>query len=155
PRRRPSTTSTRCRTSRAHGRCATCAGSSRRPPMRESGLRPGPWLQLTGLAGAAATVVAVVSGAIHLGTAHEVLSALALPPLLALVVAGWIAYRSVLPFAVAAFVLFGCAALIVSPWLHVALAGLALASSLVVVAAGVRGEHVAAGSWRDYVTLTK
>ena len=123
--------------------------------MRDPALRPGPWLRLTAFVAAAATVVAVVSGALHLGTAHEVLSALALPPLLALVVAGWVAYRSLLPFAVAAFVLFGFAALIVSPLPHVALAGLSLASSLVVVSAGFRGERVPAGPWRDYVTLTK
>ncbi len=48
-----------------------------------SSVAPGPWLRLTALAGAAATLVAVISGAAALGTAHRVLSALALPPLLA------------------------------------------------------------------------
>jgi hypothetical protein len=54
-------------------------------------LRPGVSLRLTALAAAAATLIAVLSGALGLGTAHEILSAFALPPILALVVAGWIA----------------------------------------------------------------
>jgi protoheme IX farnesyltransferase len=123
--------------------------------VRRTELAPGPWLRLTALAAAVATLVAVVSGALDLGTAHELLSAFALPPLLALVVAGWVTYRSVLPFAAAAFVLFGGAALVVAPWPHVALAGLALVGSLVALAACFRSERAAAGPWRDYVTLTK
>jgi protoheme IX farnesyltransferase len=39
--------------------------------------------------------------------------------------------------------------------LHVGLAGCALAAALVVVVLSFRGEPVAAGPWRDYVTLTK
>jgi len=39
--------------------------------------------------------------------------------------------------------------------LHVSLAVLSLASTLVAVAVTYRGERVASGPWRDYVTLTK
>ena len=51
--------------------------------------RPGPWLRLTTLGASAATLLAVVSGAAHLGTAHRVLAALALPPLCGIAVAAW------------------------------------------------------------------
>jgi len=118
-------------------------------------LRPGVSLRLTALAAAAATLIAVLSGALGLGTAHEILSAFALPPILALVVAGWIAYRTILPFAAAAFVLFGGAALVTPPAPHVALASLALAATLVTLAATFRGDPAPAGPLRDYVTLTK
>ena len=40
--------------------------------------RPGPWLQLAALAGAAGALLAVVSGTLGLG--HEYVSALAVPP---------------------------------------------------------------------------
>ncbi len=117
--------------------------------------RPGPWLRLVALAGAGATLLAVVSGAAGLGTAHRVLAALALPPLVALGVAAWVAHRRLLPVSVAALVLFGAAAAVTSPALHVALASLSLAAALVACALTWRGEPVPNGPWRDYVTLTK
>ncbi len=116
---------------------------------------PGPWLRLGALAGAAATLVAVVSGTVGPGTTHSLLSALALPPLLAVAVAAWISYRQLLPGALAALVLFGGAAAVTVPGLHVALAAAALAAALVSSALAFRGEPVAGGPWRDYVTLTK
>jgi protoheme IX farnesyltransferase len=51
--------------------------------------------------------------------------------------------------------LFGLAALVTQHELHVALAALAFAATCVVCALTFRGEHVAAGTWRDYATLTK
>ena len=57
---------------------------------------PGFWLRLTALAATAATLLAVVSGAAGLDTAHRALAALAVPPLLALVVAAWLAHRRLL-----------------------------------------------------------
>jgi len=142
--------------------------------------RPGPWLRLVALSGAAGALLAVVSGAAGLGTAHRLLAALALPPLVALGVAAWIAHRRLLPASVASLVLFGAAAAVTSPALHVALASLALAAALVACALTLRGEPVGGwrrgnhhpvppnplpwsanadkplcGSWRDYVTLTK
>jgi protoheme IX farnesyltransferase len=116
---------------------------------------PGPWLRLTALAAAAGTLLAVVSGAAGLDTAHRLLAALTVPPLVALVVAGWVAHRRLLGPAVAALLLFGGAALLVGRDLHVAFAALAFAGTLYVAVEAHRGERVSSGPWRDYVTLTK
>jgi protoheme IX farnesyltransferase len=118
-------------------------------------MRPGPWLRLTALGGAVATLLAVVSGSAELGAGHRVLAALALPPLAAIVASAWISYRRLLAPAVAALVLFGLAAAVTAPGLHLALAALAFTASLVVAALAFRGEAVPTGELRDYVTLTK
>jgi heme o synthase len=118
-------------------------------------MSPGPWLRLTALGGAAGTFVAVVSGSAGLGAGHRVLAALALPPLAAVVAAAWISYRRLLPPSVAALVLFGLAATVTAPGLHLALSAAAFAASVVAAAATFRGDPVPAGSVRDYVTLTK
>jgi protoheme IX farnesyltransferase len=127
-------------------------------------MRPGPWLRLTALAGAHGTLLAVVSGSAHLGAGHRVLAALALPPLAAVTAAAWISYRRLLPAACAALVLFGLAAAITAPGLHLALAAMAFAATLVTAAQSWGGapqtlqQTVAKsrrGSVRDYVTLTK
>jgi heme o synthase len=117
--------------------------------------RPGAWLRLTALFGAGATLLAVISGAASLGAAHRVLAALALPPLLAVVVAAKIAHPRLLVPATGALLLFGVAALVTAPGAHLTLSGLAFAGSLVAAAATYRGTAVARASWRDYVTLTK
>jgi protoheme IX farnesyltransferase len=127
-------------------------------------MRPSPWLRLTAFAGAAGTFAAVVSGSAGLGTGHQVLAALALPPLAAVAAAAWVGHRELLPSALAALVLFGLAAAITSPAIHLALAALAFAASLVLAAQSWRGaprtlQHSVTwdfrGSARDYVTLTK
>jgi protoheme IX farnesyltransferase len=118
-------------------------------------LRPGPWLRLTALAAAAACGAAVVSGVLSLGAAHRALAALALPPLCALVAAAWVAHRRLLPASLAALGSFLAAALVTWRPAHLALAGVAFAAALVAVAGCFRGEQVAPGSVRDYVTLTK
>jgi len=118
-------------------------------------VRPGPWLRLTALFAALATLLAVVSGAASLGAAHRVLAALALPPLLALVAAAVLAHRRLLLPALAALVLFGIAALVTAEGLHLALAAVAFAATLVAAVATYRGEAAPPSSWRDYVTLTK
>jgi protoheme IX farnesyltransferase len=103
-------------------------------------------------------LLAVVSGAAGLGTAHRVLAAVAVPLLAALVSAGWVVYRRLLVPAVFALVLFGAAALVTgSEWVHVGLAAVAFAATLVVVALSFRrgGREQQSGSVRDYVTLTK
>ncbi len=117
--------------------------------------KPGAWLRLTALFASAAVLLAVVSGAASLGAAHRVLAALALPPLVALVVAAWIAHRRLLVPALSALVLFGIAALVTLPGLHLALAAVAFAATLVLTVATYRGEPVPRARWRDYVTLTK
>jgi protoheme IX farnesyltransferase len=114
-----------------------------------------PWLRLTALGGAAGTFVAVVSGSAGLGTGHQVLAALALPPLAAVVAAAWISHRRLLGPSVTALVLFGLAAAVTAPGLHLALSGLAFAASVVVGAMTFRGRPVPMGSARDYVALTK
>ncbi len=116
---------------------------------------PGVWLRLTALFAAVATGLAVVSGALALGTAHRLLAALALPPLAALVVAAWTAHRRLLPSALAALVAFGAAALLTERALHVTIAAVAFALTCVTAAAAYRGAPVPRSSWRDYVTLTK
>jgi heme o synthase len=137
--------------------------------MREQ--PPSPWLRLAALGASAATLVAVISGAASLGAAHQLLSALALPPLVAVLVAAWLGHgRLVLP-ALISIVLFGVAAVITVNRLHLAAAAVAFASTLVLTALVFRGgtkpvgSHAslrrlgfaqpAAGSWHDYVTLTK
>jgi protoheme IX farnesyltransferase len=124
-------------------------------------VRPSFWLRLTALLGAAGTLVAVVSGATGLGTAHRVLAALALPPLAAVVAAAWVSHRRLLYPSVAALVLFGLAAAVTAPGIHLVLSALAFAATLVVVAQSWRGtqgalqQTVTRDSVRDYVALTK
>jgi protoheme IX farnesyltransferase len=127
-------------------------------------MRPSPWLRLTALLGAAGTLLAVVSGSAGLGTAHRVLAALALPPLAAVVASAWLSYRRLLYPSVAALILFGLAAAVTAPGLHLALAALSFAATLVVVAQSWRGTQPTLqqtvtksfrGTVRDYVTLTK
>jgi hypothetical protein len=116
---------------------------------------PGPWLRLTSVGASAATLLAVISGASGLDAAHRLLAALAVPPLVALVVAAWLAHRQLLPTALTALVSFGTAALLTAEVVHVAAAGAAFALAVVSGAQVFRsapGVHV---SWRDYVTLTK
>ena len=119
------------------------------------GARPGPWLRLSALAAAGGTLVAVVSGAEGLGTAHRLLAALVAPPLAALVVSAWFAHRRLVPAALAASALFAVAAAAPGSHTHAGLAAFALAALVVVVADSFRGERIPWGSWRDYVTLTK
>jgi protoheme IX farnesyltransferase len=116
---------------------------------------PSGWLRLTALAASAATLLAVVSGAASLGAAHQLLSALALPPLAAIAVAAWFGHRRLLAPALVSIALFGAAALLTAPGIHLAAAALAFASTLVTAALVHRGSPAPAGSWRDYVTLTK
>ena len=116
---------------------------------------PGPWLRLTALAAAAGTVLAVVSGAADLGTAHRLLAALVAPPLAALLVSAWIAHRELVAPVLGAAALFTAAAAVPGRGIHAALAACALAALLVVAAMSMRGERVPWGTWRDYVTLTK
>jgi len=117
--------------------------------------RPGPWLRLTAVFAGLSTLLAVVSGAASLGAAHRVLAALALPPLLALVLASVLAHRRLLVPSVSALVLFGIAALVTAPGLHLALSAVAFSATLLLAASTYRGEPAPRASWRDYVTLTK
>jgi protoheme IX farnesyltransferase len=114
----------------------------------------GLWARLVALAAVAGTGLAVVSGAAGWDTAHRMLAALALPPLAALVATAWVTARRLLAPSVAALVLFGLAALLTVPGLHLLFASLALAATAYVAALSFR-RATAQGPWRDYVTLTK
>ena len=116
---------------------------------------PGPWLRLTASAASAATLLAVVSGATGLDTAHRLLAALAVPPLVALVASAWLSYRRLLPAALAALLCFGAAALATEEVAHVAAASLAFAAMAVLTGHAFRAERAPRAQWRDYVTLTK
>jgi protoheme IX farnesyltransferase len=120
-----------------------------------SGTAPGPWLRASALTAAAGTLLAVVSGASHLGTTHRLLAALVAPPLAALLVSAWLAHRRLLPAVLASAALFTAAAAVPGRGVHAGLAALALAALAVVAVQSFRGERVAWGSPRDYVTLTK
>jgi heme o synthase len=111
------------------------------------------WLRLCALGGALGTLLAVVSGAGGVG--HRLLAALALPPLAAVAAAAWAQYRQLRVPAFSALVLFGLAAAITTPGVHLALAGLAFAAALISAGLAFRGRPEPAGSWRDYLTLTK
>ncbi|HEY7537761.1 MAG TPA: heme o synthase [Gaiellaceae bacterium] len=119
----------------------------------------GPWARLLALAAVAGTALAVVSGAADWGTAHRLLSALALPPLAGLVVLAWVSARRLLPASVAALVLFGLAALLTSPGIHLAAAAASFAAAAVLCFQSFRtvGDPAGAlvGEARDYLTLTK
>jgi heme o synthase len=125
-----------------------------------SGLAPGPWLRLTALAAAGGTLVAVVSGLAQLGATHELIAALVAPPLAALVVAAWLAHRSLVPAVLGSAALFAAAAAAPGD-AHAVVAAFALAALAVVAVQCFRGARDAAGAssllrtWRDYLTLTK
>src|SRR3989442_6216033 len=115
---------------------------------------PGPWLRLTAVAASAATLLAVVSGAAGLDTAHRLLAALAVPPLVALVVSAWFSQRPLLPPALAALVCFGAAALATQEGVHVAAAALAFSAVAGLTAQTFRTERAPRVPWRDYLTPT-
>jgi heme o synthase len=114
----------------------------------------GNWSRLTALAAVTGTGLAVVSGAAGWDTAHRLLAAVALPSLAALVATAWIGARRLLPAALASLALFGLAALLTGPTVHLVAASLAFASTAYVAALTFRG-RVEQGPLRDYVTLTK
>jgi protoheme IX farnesyltransferase len=113
---------------------------------------PGTFLRACALAVAVATALAVATA--EAGSVHRVLAALAGPPLAALLVAAFVSHRRLLaPVAVTASLLLATA---VAPGAaHFALAIPAFAAAAVLAVLTWRGAHVAAGAWRDYVTLTK
>jgi heme o synthase len=117
-------------------------------------VRAGPWLRLCGVGASAAVGLVVASG--ELGITHRVLVAVALPLLAALVLGAWFAHRAVFGVALAALVLFLAA--IASWWLrplHLALAAVAFAATVLTTARLYRGARPAPVAWRDYVSLTK
>ena len=116
----------------------------------------GIWARATAAAAVGGTALAVVSGAAGWGTEHRLLAAVALPPLVALVVLAWTSARHLLYSAVGAVLLFGMAALVTVPGLHLAAASAAFAgTALLALRIFVEGRGVPHGALADYVTLTK
>ncbi|HKN63487.1 MAG TPA: hypothetical protein VJV76_04060, partial [Gaiellaceae bacterium] len=83
--------------------------------------RPGPWLRLSALVASGGTLLAVISGAENLGTAHRLLAALVAPPLAALLVSAWYAHRRLVPTVLIAAALFAAAAAVPSARAHAGL----------------------------------
>ena len=101
----------------------------------------GPWTRLLAAGAVAGTGLAVVSGAADWNTAHRVLAAVALPPLIGLLILGWLRARPLLPAASAALILFGLAALLTGHDVHLVLAAFALAASALLGVQAFRGEQ--------------
>jgi protoheme IX farnesyltransferase len=117
-------------------------------------------------AAALAAGLVVASAALDLGEAHWAATLVALPLLVAVLVAALVSYRRLVAPAAAALGLMLAAiatgGLVAwandARWavaIHVAAAGGALAASLVTLVVSFRGETLPLGPWRDYVTLTK
>jgi heme o synthase len=127
---------------------------------------PGALYRLSAGGAALAVGLGVVSAVLELGTTHWGLALVALPLLAANLVVARLAYPQLLARAVSAVALFLVAIALggVVAWsggaawasvLHVGAAGAALGTSLLVVAAALRGEPLALARARDYLTLTK
>jgi protoheme IX farnesyltransferase len=127
---------------------------------------PGPLLVAAVAAAALAAGLVVASAALDLGEAHWAATLVALPLLVAVLVAALVSYRRLVAPAAAALGLMLAAiatgGLVAwandARWavaIHVAAAGGALAASLVTLVVSFRGETLPLGPWRDYVTLTK
>jgi protoheme IX farnesyltransferase len=134
--------------------------------MRSDVTAPGPLLRLSIAGGAAATAVVVMSAALELGRGHWGAALVALPLLVAAVVIAKTEYPRLLAATSAALGLLlvaiatgGLVALVDDArWavaLHLAAAGASLAASLTALVVSFRGNPVALGPWRDYITLTK
>jgi heme o synthase len=115
---------------------------------------PGAWLRACAVAVGVAALVAVVTGVVGAGSAHRVVAALAGPPLAALLVAAFVAHRRLLLPTSAVALLLLATALVPGTW-HLALAIPAFAAACALSVLACRGAPVAAGAWRDYLTLTK
>ncbi len=118
----------------------------------------GPWLRLTTLAATAGVATVVATG--QWGLAHDVSAHVTVALLAAVVLTARVAYPTLLFPAAGAFALFGLAGISAlagaRDGLHLVLGGLALAAAAVAAALAFRrGAPAPAGSWRDYVTLTK
>jgi heme o synthase len=122
----------------------------------------GPWGRLLAVVAVGGTGLAVISGAAGWGTAHRLLAAVALPPLAGLVVLAWLSARRLLPVAIPALALFGLAALLVEPDVHLTAAALAFGVTTLLCLRVFSGRprtgtatHISSAALTDYVTLTK
>jgi heme o synthase len=134
------------------------------PPASRWPARPRASGGATALTGALATTLAVASGELGLTDPHRFAAAVALPVLTAVVVGALVAYRSLLPIATAALGLTLTSAALGAAMragvggvtaLHLVIGALASGAAIATAVASLRSEHLPAGVWRDYVTLTK
>jgi heme o synthase len=126
---------------------------------------PGPLLRATIAVAAVAAGLVVVSATLELGRWHWGAALVALPFLVAVLVAALVSYpRLLVPAAATAAMMLlaiatgGLVAWIDADWsvaVHVAAAAGALTLSLLTLAVSFRGAPAPLGPWRDYVTLTK
>jgi protoheme IX farnesyltransferase len=131
----------------------TAGGAS--APIPTTASTTGPWTRLLAVGALGGTTLVVVSGAAGWDTAHRVLAAIAVPPLVGLVILGWVGARALLPAAVASIVFFGLAAILTGHDLHLVLAALACASAALLCAQSFRGKTEAPSDVKDYIALTK
>ena len=114
-------------------------------------------MRLLSVASVAGVAVVVATG--DWAVAHDVVAHATHALLAAVALTAWAAHRRLFPVLPAvAFALAGVSALAGLPaGIHLALGGIAFATAAVSAALAFRaaGEPVAAGSWRDYITLTK
>ncbi|MEO5634588.1 heme o synthase [Gaiella sp.] len=126
----------------------------------------GPFLRGAIMAAAIATAAVVISATIDSGRGHWAAALVAVPLLVAAVVVARLAYPRLLPATISAlaFLLVAIASGGLVAWsdgaawanvIHVASAGASLAASLVALVVSFRGDPLALGPWRDYITLTK
>jgi len=121
----------------------------------EEAVNAGPFARLLASWAVLATALAVISGVDNWHTAHRVLAAIALPPLVGLLVLAVMSARRLLPAALASVVCFGCAALFTGRDVHIAFAALAFGGSSLLAAQAFLGRASFTGEARDYLTLTK
>ncbi|WP_411276739.1 heme o synthase [Gaiella sp.] len=126
----------------------------------------GPFLRGAIMAAAIATAAVVISATIDSGRGHWAAALVAVPLLVAAVAVARLAYPRLLPATISAlaFLLVAIASGGLVAWsdgaawanvIHVASAGASLAASLVALVVSFRGDPLALGPWRDYITLTK
>jgi heme o synthase len=126
---------------------------------------PGPLLRATIAVAAVAAGLVVVSATLELGRWHWGAALVALPFLVAMLVAALVSYpRLLVPAAASAAMMLlaiatgGLVAWVDADWsvaVHVTAAAGTLAASLLTLAVSFRGAPAPLGPWRDYVTLTK
>ncbi len=129
---------------------AITAETARAEPMAS-----GPFARLLAGWAVLGTGLAVISGVDDWHTAHRVLAAIALPPLVGLLVLSVMSTRRLAPAALVSVVFFGAAALFTGRDVHLVFATLAFGASALLAAQAFLGRASFTGEARDYLTLTK
>ncbi len=130
-----------------------------------AGVPVGVWLRVLALGGVALTALVVLSGVLSLGLAHRALTLMALAPLVALALACRLHHPRLWPWARAALALLIVDAVIgelvaalnapLAAGVHLALAALALAATVLLAGLALKARGEPAGHAADYAALTK